>query len=90
MLVVVHPISVVDEAGFCHKVRGALGARYRRAKHAFESFTGMAEKSIDAILVELPLALLRVRVEILRVVYTVAHIVPVSFYHGLGNLWIML
>ena len=89
-LVVVHPVAVVDEPRFRHKVRAVLRTEAGRAKHPLELFPCMASQGIDGVLIPFPLSLLRPGIDILGIVDAMAHEVPVPTYHGFGHLGKML
>ena len=73
---------MIYEARFGHEVRGGLRAGDSRPQHSLELLAGMALECLDAVLVESPLFFLGQGVQVLRVVDSVAHEVPISLHHG--------
>ena len=81
---------MVDEAGFGHQIRGALGAGNGRPQHSLELLSSVPFQGVDGVPVELPLLLLGVIVQVAGIVDAVTHEVPVSLDHGLADFGEML
>ena len=89
-LIVVEPVSVVDQPRFGHEVRCERCVRHRRTEHAAQLLTGMAAQCLDALDVEGPLGGLVDRGDVAGVVDAVGHDFPPALDHGCADFGVVV